>query len=71
MQLQLLRPAYSYYTPLKKYLANASWDLVRYGGKDWKNGLELVLFAIGQVFVAASSGFFKILLYETWLGDVD
>ena len=57
MQLQLLRPAYSYYTPLKKYLANASWDLVRYGGKDWKNGLELVLFAIGQVFVAASSGF--------------
>ena len=30
------------------------WSAVRYGVKDWKNGLGLVLFAIGQVFVAAS-----------------
>ena len=29
----------------------------------------LFFYAFGQLFVAASSGFFKILLFETWLGD--
>ena len=55
--------------PLKGYLYDARSCLVIYGCKKPKVGLGLVLYAIGQLFVAASSGFFKILLFETWLGD--
>ena len=57
------------FCPLKGYLYDAGKCLFIFGFENPSTGGKLVLYAIGQLFVAASSGFFKILLFETWLGD--
>ena len=55
--------------PLKKYLSDAVWCLIDIGSSEPKVHIKLCLFFLGKYFVAASSGFFKLLLYESWLGD--
>ena len=55
--------------PLKEYLSDAGWCLVNFGFSKPNSGWKLVLFVLGKLFVAASTGFFKILIFETWLGD--
>ena len=55
--------------PLKEYLSDAASCLVDFGLSHREEGGWLLLCAFGKIFVAASSGLFKIILYETWLGD--
>ena len=55
--------------PLRQYLSDAAWCLVNFGLDQPEQAVWLFLYALGQVFVAASSGLFKIILFETWLGD--